>query len=49
MSGRTFTTKNKAKALSVLGARIHAAEMANVNRPKRLPVVTCWGVAIAGP
>ncbi len=49
MSGRTFTHKNKAKALSVLGARIHAAEMQNANRPKRLPVVTCWGVAIERP
>ncbi|MFP1527812.1 peptide chain release factor-like protein [Escherichia coli] len=38
--------KNKAKALSVLGARIHAAEMA---KRQRAPASTrtCWGVAIA--
>ena len=37
--------KNKAKALSVLGA-IHAAEWQTATG-QRLPVVTCWGVAIA--
>ncbi|MGU0171692.1 hypothetical protein ACVXG8_10135 [Escherichia coli] len=38
--------KDKAKALSVLGARIHAAENGKTPTGRAYAVVTCWGVAI---
>ncbi|VFS63398.1 Peptide chain release factor 1 [Raoultella planticola] len=39
--------KNKAKALSVLGARIRAAEIAKRQQAEASTRVTCWAAAIA--